>query len=1064
VIQVFARHPVAANLAMVMMILAGIAALRTMPSMLDPPMQYPLVFVEIEWRGAGAEDVEELVTTPIEQQLRSLNGLREVQSRSTIGYSRILARFELDADMTIALDQVKQRVDGIRNLPTGIETPRVYRAEDLEPVATVLVRGEGTVTDLVPLVRRFERELLDSGIGGVQYQGLPEEEIAIMVSGRRLQALGLTLDDVAAEVDRTSRNVPAGAVGRGQGLKQLRSLDQLRDPVAFESLALREGDRIVRLGDVAEIERRPMDGQPLVYSGGDPAIEMTLWRATADDAWLANEILDAWLADTRPTLPAGVSLTVYNDVWDLIGAQLGMIYRNALSGLLLVVAVLFLFLNGRVGFWVMLGIPVSFLLALAIFWGAFGYGISIIALIGFIMALGIVVDDAIVVGEDTVTHFENGASPEEAAVRGARRMWVPVATSSLTTLAAFIPLLIMGGTLGAAVLALPTVLLCVIIASLFECFLVLPGHLRETLHKVRPPAAGSFRARFDAAFTRFRDERFMPVVHAALRAPAITLCAALGGVMLAVALIAGNHVRLNMVTGFSIESLEANVEFAASATDEDKARFLVHLQDTLDAVDSGTGQRNILGVMARRNFAWIDDERARGEQYASVEAPYAFEEARTLDPEAFLARWRERIVQPPYVERLSVVVDGGQNGGDADIELILSGNDIAALKAGSADLRAVLDAIPGVYNVVDNLPYGRDQVIFDLQPRGRALGLTGEAVGAQLRSAYSGSRVQIFNENEAELEVRVMLPDEERADLSQLARFPIRTATGEFVPLGSVATLSNRRGIDTLRHFDGRRAVIVRAHVDPERNNAMQILSDVEEERLPAILAAHDLEYGLGGRSRENQIILQTMALGGVLTLILIYLILAWVFASYLWPLAIMMAIPFGFTGAVFGHWATGWDVGAMSLLAFFSLTGIVVNDSIVLISFLKHEIEDGVPLREALSRAVRARFRAVLLTSLTTIAGLAPLIFENSTMSFYVAPIAITVCFGLALATLLVLIVIPALILLLEDGRDRAVGFLRARRDAWLAAPGTDGPGTRAMATAAVAATTHHRTEENEK
>jgi multidrug efflux pump subunit AcrB len=280
--------------------------------------------------------------------------------------------------------------------------------------------------------------------------------------------------------------------------------------------------------------------------------------------------------------------------------------------------------------------------------------------------------------------------------------------------------------------------------------------------------------------------------------------------------------------------------------------------------------------------------------------------------------------------------------------------------------------------------------------------------------------VQIFNDNESELEVRAMLPDTEQDDLGRLTQFPIRTPAGEFVALGNVATLYNRRGIDLIRHTDGRLAATVSADVDTRTANALAITGRVERDVLPDILDRYDLGFGLGGKSRDDQVMLNTMALGGVLTLVLIYLILTWVFASFLWPLAIMAAIPFGLTGAVLGHWLTGWDIGAMSLLAFFSLTGVVVNDAIVLVSFLRRDVEAGTPMREALENAVRARFRAVLLTSLTTIAGLSPLMFETSTLSFYMAPIAVTLCFGLAFATALVLLVIPALLLLLESLRAR--------------------------------------------
>ncbi|MEQ8858719.1 MAG: efflux RND transporter permease subunit [Pseudomonadales bacterium] len=1018
-IDIFARHRVAANLLMVMMILIGLWAIRVMPSQLDPPATFPVVYVDVPWRGAGAEDMETLVTVPIEQQLRTIDGVHEVRSRTEIGNASIWVEFDYDADMTLGLDQVKQRVANVRNLPAGIEPPVVGRAIDREPVAVLQVTGPGAVGELIPIVRGFERELMRRGIEGVRYDGLPKEEIALLTPARRLHELGMTLDELAAGVARASRDVPAGTVGSGQGSRQLRSIDQKRDPYAFEALLVESGDRLVRLGDLADVERRPQRGQPLVTRDGQAAIEMVLWRATAADAYRADQVVDEWLEEVRPTLPDGVQVRLVQDIWTLLGAQLEMIGENAASGLALVIVMLLLFLNGRVGWWVMVGIPVSFLMALALFHLLFGYGISIIALIGFVMALGIVVDDAIVVGEDATTLYQNGASPTEAAIGSARRMWVPVATSSLTTLAAFIPLLLFGGPMGQIILTLPTVLLCIILASLAECFLILPAHLKHSLGKPAPRWENAWRARFDAGLARFRDQRFMPVVRRALDYPGATLCAAIGGMMIVLSLIASQHVGVALVTGFDFEGLEANVAFSATATDADKTDFLKHLETELAAVDQATGSENLLGWVTQHNLATLNQDRMEGEQYASIEANYAFEEHRTLGPAEFVERWRARIERPAFVEQLVVKVSGGQNNGEPDLSLRLSGDDLEALKAGAEELALALAANPGVANVVDDLPYGREQIIFALTPAGRSLGLSAEAVGAQLRAAYSGSRVQIFNENESEIEVRAMLPDAERDDLGRLAQFPIRTADGAFVPLGNVATLYNRRGIDLIRHTDGRLAVTVSADVDPQVNNALALTARLERDVLPDILRRHDLEFGLGGKSREDQVLLDTMAIGAVLTLVLIYLILTWVFASFLWPLAIMTAIPFGLTGAVLGHWITGWDIGAMSLLAFFSLTGVVVNDGIVLISFLQRRMEDGERLRPALEHAVRARFRAVLLTSLTTIAGLSPLMFETSTLAFYLAPIAVTLCFGLALATALVLIVIPALILLLEGARN---------------------------------------------
>jgi len=1033
VIARFARHRVAANLLMIMMTLAGLWAIQSMPAQLDPPAKFPVVFVEIPWPNAGAEDIAGLVTVPLEQQLRSLPDLREMRSQTEYGFVRITLEFRDDADMGAVLDQVKQRVANTRNLPAGIEPPVVRRFKRMEPITSVLVSGPGAVGDLIPLVRRFERELLARGVEAVEWEGLPREEIALLVPGQRVRELELTLDDLADLAARHSQNVPAGTVGSGQSTRTLRALDQRRDTESFAQLEVTAGDQLIRLGQIAEVVRRPQRGEPLMTRQGEPVIEMILMRAQNSDARLAHRIVENWLTETVPELPEGVQIERVLDIWSLLGAQLDMVLKNGLSGLALVILTLFIFLNGRVGWWVMVGIPVSFLLALALFHLLFGQGISIVALIGFIMALGIVVDDAIVVSEDAVTHFEQGLAPLEAAIAGAERMWVPVLTSSLTTLAAFIPLLLIGGPMGQIILTLPTVLLCVIIASLIECFLVLPGHLRGSLGHLqalpgatvasRKPSRFFDRERFEAGFRRFRDERFMPLARHALAAPGATLTAAVSGIVLAVVLIASGHVGIALVLGFDIERLEANVTFSPGADDRQKADFLAHLEETLAAVDAEAGRANLLGWVIRHNVARFGTERLTGEQYAAVSANYAYEEHRTLAPRTFVNRWRKRIAAPPYVEQLVVSVAGGQNAGQPDLTLVLHGDDIEALKRGSEALADALARYPGVSNIVDDLPWGGEQLIFELTPAGRQLGLTAESVGRQLRAAYSGTRVQIFNEQASELEVRVMLPDAERNDLGRLNQYPIRTPAGEFLPLATVAELYPRRGIDLVRHRDGQLAVTVSATVDPNVANALAITRDVVTRTLPTILASHDLRFGLGGKSEQDQLIMATLALGAVLTLVLIYLILTWVFASWLWPLAIMLAIPFGLTGAVFGHWITGWDIGAMSFLAFFSLTGIVVNDSIVLISFFKRELESGVPMRAALEQAIQARFRAVLLTSLTTIAGLSPLMFETSSLAFYVAPIAVTLCFGLAFATLLVLLVIPSLLLLLESASARCHG-----------------------------------------
>ncbi len=1020
------RHRVAANLVMIMMILAGAWAARHVTTQFDPDVQWPGIWVEITWPGASAEDVEQMITIPVQQQLRTIPDIKEVRSITVPGRSRMLVEMDHRADLTLALDHVKQQVATVRNLPGDIEPPVIHIDRNLEDIATILVTGPGELAELVPLVRAFERQLRARGIEDVQLRGMPEQELAIMVGTDRLTELDTTLEALAGEIARLSTDVPAGTVGRAQGARQLRGLDQQRSVQGFELLEIgRDGD-LVRLKDFAEVRHRSREDQVQVRQQGRPAIEMVLNRARGTDAFFASRIVYDWLDDVRPELPEGVTLDMTWEARDFLADQLTLIGRNGLTGLALVVLVLLLFLGGRAAGWVSLGIPVSFALALAIYWGVFDGGINILALIAFIMATGIVVDDAIVVGEDIVTQHQQGLDAESAAVAGARRMWTPVATASLTTLAAFAPLLLFGGPFGEIILTLPMVLLCIILASLVECFLVLPHHLKTSL--ARPEQQpGTFRRRFDAGFETFREQWFRPLLQRALARPGVTLCCAVAAMLVAFSLMASQRVGLNMVTGMQFESLQADIRFAASATPAERDAFIAHLEDTLLATREELGAENIEHWVSRSHLAHFDNEQQRGPEYASIHSGYAFEEERSVAPQTFLEAWQRRVTTPPVVEELRMRVAGGPNAGGPDITFRLRGRDAITLKSAAEDLAARLARYDGVTEVGDDLPWGREQWIFRLTSEGRALGLTPAELGRQLHAAYNGHRVQIFNRDEAELEVRVMLPDAERRDLASLRRFQVATPNGGMLPLATVAELESRRGIDTIRHVDGELAVRVSAWVDSSGGNAMQILTDVRDNALPDLRRQWDVESGLSGKSLQDEQMLQTMQSGALLTLVFIYLILTWVFASWIWPLAIMITIPFGLTGAIAGHWLMGMDMGVMSLLAFFALTGVVVNDSIVLVTFFRRAVDAGSSIRDALEYAACSRLRAVILTTLTTIAGLSPLLFETSSIGMFIVPIAVTLSFGLAFATLLVLLVVPALILLIEGASQRV--RLGARR-----------------------------------
>jgi multidrug efflux pump subunit AcrB len=1012
----FAQHRVAANLLMALMIMAGIWSLSRLNTQFFPNFELDRISVRVVWSGAAAEDVETAIVNPMERELRNLDGLRKITSTSADGVASITLEYEEGSDMGTALDEVKQRVDLVRNLPTTAEEPEISRIVRYDPIARLMLAGP-SLAELRHLARRFERELLDRGIAKVSISGLPEEEMAIQFSDTTLQELGVSLPAVAQRLAGLSRDMPAGVVGQDHVARQLRSLDQRRDAAGFADLPLRAGQdgRLIRLGDVAAIERRPRPGQVTVTFMGKPAVELRLQRTETADALESARILQQWVAETRPQLPAGVELQVFDEAWRLIKERLSLLIKNGGGGLVLVVGILFLFLNGRVALWVAVGIPVSFMATLAALF-VLGGSINMISLFALIMALGIIVDDAIVVGEDALAHYQTGEAPLEAAEGGARRMLAPVTASSLTTIAAFMPLMLVGGPIGNIMFAIPLVIVCVIIASLIESFLVLPGHLRHSFRKMHHRQPGRLRRRLDRGFQRFRDRVFRPLVTRAIHNYWSTLAAALGMLILSIGLLAGGRMNFTFFPTPESATVFASVSFVAGSPPQKIRDFMTHLETTLEETEAELGGGLVVAVQTRYGESQIAaGGSAKGDQHGSMVVELTQPDTREIRLRPFIKQWRAKVKPPAGLETLSIFTRmGGPPGRDVDIRL--TGDSIGNLKAAAQTLSQSLSGLAGVSAVEDDMPYGKEQLIYRLTPTGEALGLTVETIGSQLRAAYDGWLVQIFQQGDEEVEVRAMLTDEERYSLTSLDSFNIMLPSGDAVPLANVVELRAQRGFEALRHAQGRPAVNISADVDTAVNNPGKVLAGLEASVLPELAARYGVDFSFEGRSADQMETMADMRRGAVYALLLIYLILAWVFASYGWPLVVMAAIPFGLVGAIWGHYLMAIDLTILSLFGMFGLSGIVINDSIILVIFYKQLRARGMEIREALIEAACQRLRAVLLTSLTTIAGLLPLLFETSLQAQFLIPMAVSISFGLAFATLLVLFFIPALLAVHEN------------------------------------------------
>ena len=1012
-IGIFAHHRVAANLLMLLMLLAGALALERLNVQFFPRFALDVVTVRVAWTGASAEDVEDGITQPLEQRLRTVDGLHRLTSTSAQGVSSITLEFDEGTDPLLALDQVRRFVDEFRNFPADAEKPEVALATRYETVARVLLTGVADPAERRALARRFETELLDAGVDRVDLVGLPLELIAIQVDQARLRELGLGLDAIGDRVAAWSRDLPAGVAGREEGGRELRSLGQARDSLAFAGLpVLTQGETRIDLGDVATIERAPRDDQTWLSLEGAAAVELLVQRTEQGDSLAAARVLEGWLERTRPQLPPGVGLVVYDESWQLIAERILLLVKNGLGGLVLVVAILYLFLTGRVAFWVAAGIPTAFMATLFILWLA-GGTINMISLFALIMALGIIVDDAIVVGESALAHYQSGEPALLAAEGGARRMIGPVMASSLTTVAAFMPLLLVGGVFGAIMGAIPLVMISVLFASLVESFLVLPGHLRhafEHLHRVRPQSP---RGRLDRAFNHFRDRIFHPLASRAIAQRWLTLSLALAFLLLAVGLLVGGRLKFVFFPTPEAQMLVADVTFVAGTPRVRVDAFLDHLTETLRRTERELGQGPLIEVAVAVHGAKTGGggASASGEQLGGLKVELTPPDQRTVRNEELIAAWRERLTLPAGLEALTIIPRRmGPTGRDLTIRL--TGGDATTLKAAALKLGTSLSGMPGVTEVEDDLPYGREQLVYRLTPAGAALGLTVADLGRQLRTAFAGRLVQIFQDGPDEVEVRVRLPAEDRDRLGSLYRLSVQLPDGSAVPLTAVAEWRSRRGFEVLRHAEGRLAVEVTADVNSQVTSVAAVTASLQATALAALQREYpELAVSFEGRSSDQRETLADLRTGLGVGLLLIYLVLAAVFASYGWPLVVMTAIPFGLAGALFGHWVMGLDVTLMSLFGFFALSGIVVNDSIILVDFYRWRRGQGMAVEAALVDAASQRLRAVLLTSLTTIAGLGPLLLETSLQAQFLIPMACSIAFGLAFATLLVLLVVPALL-----------------------------------------------------
>lgn len=1011
-IRVFARHHSAPNLLMAMVLILGVVALTRLNTQIFPTIDIPQITVNVVWPGASAEDVEKTILKVLEPELRYTDDLDDMTAVAREGSAFIALEFKRGADMTKALSDVEMAVAGVTTLPKDSELPRVRRITRYERIAKLLITGDLPEATLKAYARTIRDELLEAGIDHITLEGARDEEITVNVPPDQLRRLDLTVSDIAARIRANTQDRPSGKL-EGRVDKQLRTrgkADTVEDIGRIELRPKASGERIM-LRDIAEIKDTFDDDDLIGLYKGKRAIQLLIQRSLNADALKTNRVLDDYLAKTSGQWPKSLKVIKYDVRAEHLMNRISLLVKNGAGGLVLVLIILFIFLNTRIAFWVALGIPIAMMGTLVVMLIT-GQTINMVSLFAMILTLGIIVDDAIVVGEHTATRSEMGDPPLEAAERGASRMLAPVMAATLTTVAAFLPTFFITGRIGQVMLALPLVVISVLIASLVECFFILPGHLRHSIkHTHRGPSR--FRVAFDRNFARLRDGPFRRFVSLTYRWRYSTLAAAMAILFITVGIVASGRIIFHFFPVPPAENLRARIVMGAGTPRDETIKTVAIVEAALARAEQKlTGGKERLinsGFVKLGKLGY-----SSGDNLAQIDIQLTATETRTIPTNKIVAAWRKEIPKVPGAERIAV---GGQRAGPPgdDIDIRLTGHDIPSIKSAALEIIELLKSYPGVMDVADDLPYGKQDVVIEVTPRGAALGFTTEGIGEQLRNAFEGTIARRFARNGEEVTVRVSRK-KTREGVHLLRDLYLKSPGGAHVPLTEVATIHEKSGFSIINRRNGKNVIAVTAEIDKNITSAVDVQTALEAKGLNEIAQKYDISFRFAGRSEDRREAFADLKLGGLIALVLIFLVLAWVFASYSRPFIVMLIIPFGIVGTIWGHMLMGHALTLLSIIGLLGLAGIIVNDSIILVSQVDERLERGQSMAEAAVGAAQDRLRAVLLTSLTTIGGLLPLMFETSLQAKFLLPIAITMVFGLAVATVLILIIVPASLGVLAD------------------------------------------------
>lgn len=1019
----FTKNHVAANLLLLTILMAGLFSLSNrIPLEVFPSFESDVISVNVSLRGATPEDVEQGISIRVEEAVQDLEGIERITSRSSEGSASIYIEVESGYEPRDMLADIKSRVDAINTFPADAEKPVVGLNQRIRDVVTVTVAGDYSEAEIREFAERIRDDMLRlPGVTQLELDGVRNYEIAIEVKQDKLRQYNLTLNQVSQAVGNSSLDISAGNLRTSGGDILLRSKGQAYHKDEFSSIVVKNNadGSIIRLEDVATINDGFEEYPIRTRFNGKQAAFIKVYRIGQQSAIDVAEKVKQYIIDQQDNLPHGYELSYWDDDSQIVKNRLATLTSSALQGGLLVLLLLTLFLRPAIAFWVFIGIPISFMGAFIVM-PFFGITLNVMSLFGFILVLGIVVDDAIVTGENVYTHMRHSKSSEEAAIKGTQEVATPVTFGVLTTVVAFLPLAFIEGNRGALFAQLPVVIIPVLLFSLIESKFVLPAHLKFIKFKQESELSGfsKFQRKFADGFEHAIIKYYQPVLKKALRNKGTTVAMFVSAFVLVVSLIMSGWTKFIFFPRIPSETISMTLTMPTGTPFEITDKYIRKISDSAKDLQNKyvdeDGQSIVLNILA------ITGGRGGTTHQGRVRFEIIPPEQResTITSRQLLTEWRGLIGNIPGSESLAFRAEIGRSSDPIDVQL--SATSITLLQQVADKVKERLATYPTVFDIADSMSNGKQELQIELTRQGKALGLTRNDITQQVRVAYFGSQVQRIQRGRDDVRVMVRLPLKERQAIADLEHILITTPSGGQVPLSHVAQLIPGQSPSSITRIDRYRVLNVTADLDKTQTNMTVLNADLKQFLDELVAKYPGVSHSLEGEAKEQRESFGSLQWGLLIVFFAIYCLLAIPFKSYWQPIAVMSVIPFGILGAVIGHWIMAMDLTIMSILGMLALVGVVVNDSLVLVDYINKKRSEGMALLDAVSTAGAARFRPVMLTSLTTFIGLLPLLFEESTQAQFLIPMGVSLGFGILFATFITLILVPVNYMLL----DKVVGY----------------------------------------